>query len=168
MSRFSRDPRHSSGDLAYGDFYERESNTGGGRWDPERFARERERAARARGPALVERDRYEEHDYYQSPRESQQSVGGRRRESSADGFHGRDSGRDSGRGAPFRFEEKDKYIFEENYGPPARRRESVRYHEEDIDTFDDGSTHGPIVPYEQRRRSIHKDFGPLPDRKSVV
>lgn len=160
MSRFSRDPRHSSGDLAYGDFYERESNNGGGRWDSERFAKERERAARARGPALVERDRYEEHDYYQSPRESQRSLGGRRRESSADGFYARDSGR----GAPFRFEEKDKYIFEENYGPPGRRRESARYHEEDIDTFNDSPSRGPMVPYEQRRRSIHKDFGPLPRR----
>lgn len=160
MSRFSRDPRHSSGDLAYGDFYERESSTGGGRWDPERFARERERAARARGPALVERDRYEEHDYYDSPQERQRSLGGRRRETSADGFYGRDSGR----GAPFRFEEKDKYVFEDNYGPPARRREPGRYHEEDIDTFDESSVRGPMVPYEQRRRSIHKDLGPSPRR----
>ncbi|KAL8830614.1 MAG: hypothetical protein Q9170_005655 [Blastenia crenularia] len=160
MSRFGRDPRHSSGDLAYGDFYERESSNGGGRWDPERFARERERASRARGPALVERDRYEEHDYYESPRGSQRSFGGRRRESSADGSHVRDSGR----GAPFRFEERDKYIFEDSYGPPARRQEPGRYHEEDIDTFVDSPARGPLVSFEQRRRSIHKDAGPPPRR----
>ena len=160
MSRFSRDPRHSSGDLAYGDFYERESRGGGERWDPERFAREHQRAARDRAPTLVERDRYEEHDYYDSPRDSRKSLGSRPRESSADGFYDRESGR----GMPFRFEEKDRYVFEDNYGPPARYRESGRYHEEDIDTLDGNPARGQMVPFDQRRRSINRDFGPPPRR----
>lgn len=162
MSRFSRDPRNSSGDLAYGDFHERESNRGGERWDPERFTRERERAARARGPALVERDRYEEHDYYEPPpRDGRASLGSRRRENSADGFYGRESGR----GPPSRVVEKDKFVLEEEeYGPPARRRESARYHE-DIDTFDGSPARaGPMVPFDNRRRSVNKDFGPPPRR----
>lgn len=162
MSRFGRDPRHSSGDLAYGDFYERENNSGGGRWDPERLTRERERAARTRGPALVERDRYEEHDYYERPsRENQAGFGGRRRETSTDGFYGRESGR----AAPSRFVEKDKFVFEDTYGPPARRRESVRYREEETDSFDGSPARGgQLIPFEDRRRSINKDFGPSPRR----
>lgn len=180
MSRFGRDPRRSSGDLAYGDFYERESSHGGGgggasagaggRWDPERFTRERERAARGRGPApapapaLVERDVYEEHDYYQPrPSHGRASLGSRRRESSADGLYGREGGR----GAGPRFAEKDKFVFHEEYGPPARRRGSGRYHDDEIDTFDGSparSTHGQMVAFEDRRLSINKDLGPSPRR----
>lgn len=162
MSRFGRDPRHASGDLAYGDFYERDSPSAGGRWDPERFSRERDRAARARDPALVERDRYEEHDYYEPPpRESRASFGGPRRERSVDGFYGRESGR----GAPSRFVEKDKFVFEADYGPPARRRESGRYLDEEIDTFDGSPARGgQMVPLDHRRRSINRDVGPPPRR----
>lgn len=175
MSRFSRDPRRSSGDLAYGDFYERESSHGGGagggtaggggRWDPERFTRERERAARAcdpapaPAPALMKRDVYEEHDYYQPrPSHGRTSLGSRRRESSAGGLYGRESGR----AAPARFLER-----EEEYGPPARRREPGRYHDEEIDTFDGSparSNHGQMMHFEDRRLSMNKDFGPSPRR----
>lgn len=170
MSRYGRDPRHSSGDLAYGDFNDREGSSAGGRWDPERFTRERERAARARAPALVERDRYEEHDYYAPPRESRASLGGRRRESSADGFYPGESRRESGRSAPFRFEERerDEIIFKErpkeSFGPPARRRESGRYYDEEIDTFDGSAASGPISPFDRRRQSVNKDLGPSPRR----
>lgn len=173
MSRYSRDPRHSSGDLAYGDFYDRDGDSGGGRWDADRFARERERASRARGPALVERDRYEEHDYYASPppRESRGSVASRRRESSADGFYARERERESPRAEPFRFEERDKFSHQifperpERFGPPARRRESVRYHEEEIDTFDGSPARGgQLVPFDRPRQSTKRDFGPSPGR----
>ncbi|KAL8800286.1 MAG: hypothetical protein Q9200_007295 [Gallowayella weberi] len=169
MSRFGRDPRHSSGDLAYGDFNDRESNNPGQRWDPERFTRERDRAARARAPALVERDRYEEHDYYEPPREGRGSGGrGHRREISADGSYGGGFRRESGRGAPFHFEERDRFVFEErpkeSFGPPARRRESGRYYDDDIDTFDGSPGPGPLMPFDRRRQSITKDFGPSPRR----
>ncbi|KAL8914557.1 MAG: hypothetical protein Q9171_000910 [Xanthocarpia ochracea] len=170
MSRYGRDPRHSSGDLAYGDFHDRESSSPGGRWDPERFTRERERAARARAPALIERDRYEEHDYYEPPRESRASFGGRRRENSADGFYGGETRRPSGRTAPFRFEEREReeFVFKErpkeSFGPPARRRESGRYYDEEIDTFDGSVASGPITPFDRQRQSINKDFVPSPRR----
>ena len=172
MSRFSRDPRHSSDDLAYGDYYERESNVGGGRWDPERFTRERERAERARAPALVERDGFEERDIYESPRHSrgvdpyesrrvsQNSFGGRRRESSVDEFYARESGR----GAPAYFEERDKYVLDEKFAKPASRRTSGRYHEEEVDSFEGSPARGQMVPFERRRISIEKDYGPSPRR----
>ncbi|KAL8966686.1 MAG: hypothetical protein Q9183_003256, partial [Haloplaca sp. 2 TL-2023] len=161
MSRFGRDPRHSSGDLAYGDYYDRDGDSGGGRWTPERFTRERDRASRNRGPALVERDRYEEHDYYapQPPRENRGGYRGPRRESSADGFYGRDRERDkeSDRCPPFRFEERD------NFGPPARRRESGRYYDEEVDSFDGSPARsGQMIPFDRRRQSINKDCAPSP------
>lgn len=164
MSRFGRDPRHSSGDLAYGDYYDRDGDTGGRRWDPERFTRERDRATRTRGPALVERDRYEEHDYYAPPpRQSRGGYGGPRRESSTDGFYGRE--RESERAAPPRFEEREKFVFEEKFGPPARRRESGRYYDDEVDSFDGSPARGgQIIPFERRRQSINKDFGPSPRR----
>ena len=168
MSRYGRDPRHSSGDLAYGDFNDREGSSAGGRWDPERFTRERERAARARAPALVERDRYEEHDYYAPPRESRASLGARRRESSADDFYPGENRRESGRSAPFRFEDRqrDDFFFKERpketFGPPARRRESGRYHDEEIDTFDGSAASRPISPFGRRRQSVNRDIGPAP------
>ena len=158
MSRFGRDPRHSSGDLAYGDFYERESNSGGGRWDPERFARERERAERNRGPTLVEHDRIEERDVYGPPPSSRGGYGGRRREGSADGHYS--SG--SARGAPQRFEERDRFFHEEKYGPPTSRHGPSRYYEEDLDTFESNSGRGQMVPFESRRVSINRDSGPSP------
>ena len=168
MSRYGRDPRHSSGDLAYGDFNDREGSSAGGRWDPERFTRERERAARARAPALVERDRYEEHDYYAPPRESRASLGARGRESSADDFYPGENRRESGRSAPFRFEDRqrDDFFFKERpketFGPPARRRESGRYHDEEIDTFDGSAASRPISPFGRRRQSVNRDIGPAP------
>ena len=161
MSRFGRDPRHSSGDLAYGDYYDRDCDSGGGRWTPERFTRERDRASRNRGPALVERDRYEEHDYYAPPppRDNRGGYRGPRRENSADGFYGRDRERDreSDRGAPFRFEERD------SFGPPSRRRESGRYYDEEVDSFDGSPARsGQMIPFDRRRQSINKDCGPSP------
>ena len=78
---------------------------GGGRWDSERFGREH--AERYRGPPVVERDRFEEHDVYE-PR------------------------RGSGR-----FEEKDTFFEEDRYGPPARRSRGGlgRYHDDDADSM---------------------------------
>lgn len=138
MSRHGGEPR-------YGD-YER----GGGRWDPERF--ERERAQRSRGPELVERDRYEEQDFFQ-PRPPRAGGGPRVRERSADGSYGR-PGMD-------RFEEKDVYISEERYGPPARRPRGGpgRYYEEDFDSFDEEPSRGQVVPFDSRQ-----DYRPSPRR----
>lgn len=138
MSRYGGEPRHGG--------YER----GGGRWDPQRF--ERERAERFRGPELVERDRYEEHDFFQ-PRPPRAGGGPRVRERSADGYYGR-PGTD-------RFEEKDVYISEERYGPPARRPRGGpgRYYEEDFDSFDEEPSRGQMVPFDSRQ-----DHRPSPRR----
>jgi len=136
--------RHG-GEARYG-AYER----GGRRWDPERF--ERERAERVRGPELVERDRYEEHDFFQ-PRPSRVGGGPRVRERSADGYYGRPE--------MDRFAEKDVYISEERYGPPARRPRvgPGRYHEEDFDSFDEEPSRGQMVPFDSRQ-----DYRPSPRR----
>lgn len=163
MSRFGRDPRHSSGDLAYGDYYEHEHNTAGGRWDAERFTRERERAERPRAPKLVEHDRFEERDVYESPHATRGGHGWRRRESSADGFYGGPGSR----GAPHEFEERDRFTFEERYGPPARRHGPSRYHEDDVDSFRESPSRGQMVPFESRRTSVNRDYGPPPQRTSA-
>lgn len=113
---------------------------GGERWDPERFGREREQ--RYRGPAVIERDRYEEIDRYdiRSPP---------RRDRSADAFFAR---RPS---APY--EEKDRFVFEERYGPPARRPAGGpgRYYDEEIIDYEASSSRGgKIVPFERRVESV--------------
>ena len=124
---------------------------GGGRWDSDRFARERERAER-RGPPVIERDRFEEYERFEAPP--------RRRDLSADAFyHG------AGRRAPARYEEQDRYIFEEKISQPLVRRPRGgpgRYYEDDMDSFDDSpSRGGQIVPFERRRESIvDRGYGP--------
>ena len=131
-------------------------NGGGERWDPERFTRERERAERSRGPPVIERDRFEEREFFE-PRGGR-GGGGRRRESSADEFF-YDGGSARGGG---RFEEKEKFAFEERFAPPARRprRGPGRYYEEEIDPLEDSPDRGQMVPFESRRRpSIHAERG---------
>lgn len=152
MSRFGGDSRPYGG-------YDR-GGGGGERWDPERFGRERDRAERSRGPALAERDIYEERDVFQ-PRPSRGSA---RRESSADGFyHG--GGGTRGQAS---FEEKDIYRHEERFGPPARRARPppARYYDEEVDSFDGSPGRGQIVPFESRRTSINieKNYTPPPRR----
>ena len=141
MSRYGGDPRHGA--------YER----GGGapeRWNPERF--ERERAGRVQAPELVERDRYEEHDFFQ-PRPPRTGAAPRIRERSADGYYGR-PGID-------RFAEKDVYFTQERYGPPARRPRGgpARYYEEDFDSFDEEPDKEQMISFESRQ-----DYRPPPRR----
>ena len=141
MSRFGGygDPRGGGG-----------GGGGGGRWDPERFSRERERVERLRGPPVIERDRFEEHERYEAPR---------RRDHSADAFYY------GGRQAPTRYEEQDRYIFEEKFSQPIARRPKGgpgRYYDEDVDSFDDSpSRGGQMVPFERRRESVaDRGYGP--------
>ena len=141
MSRYGGEPR-------YGGY------AGGGteRWDQERF--ERERADRSRAPALIERDRYEEHDFFQPrPQRAPVAAPPRRRERSAEGFYDRPGGR---------FAEKDIYISEERYGPPARRPRDGpgRYYDEEIDSFDEGPPRGQMV----RRVDFERDHFTSPQR----
>ena len=118
------------------------------RWDPERFSRERERVERARGPPVIERERFEEYDRYE-PR----GGGGRRRESSADdSYYG---GRGGGRGGG-RYEEKERFIFEERerFAPPSERRPRGgpgRYYDEEADSFDGSPQSGQMVPFARER-----------------
>ena len=142
MSRYGGEPHYAG----YG---------GGGaeRWDPERF--ERERADRSRGPALVERDRYEEHDFFQPrPQRAPMPAPPRRRERSAEGYYDRAGGN--------RFAEKDVYISEERFGPPARlpRAGPGRYYDEEIDSFDEEPGRGQMI----RRMDIERDYAPSPRR----
>ena len=169
MARYGRDG-------GYGDGF-----GGGQRRDSDRLGRERERdrfgggRGGRGGPQLVERDRYEEHDYYQQPRESLP----RRRESSADAYYPRRSGgggerdfefRERERGAGGRdimFKERERpgetdIVFkerEERFGPPARRPRPPppRYYEdEDLDTFDEGSNRGgQLISIKERHGPGH-------------
>ena len=141
MSRYDAEPRYGA--------YERRSG-GAERWNPERF--ERERLGRSRGPEVVERDRYEEHDFFQ-PRPPRTSAP-RIRERSAEGYYGR-PGMD-------RFAEKDVYFREERYGPPARRPRGGPgryYEEEDFDSFDEEPGRGQMISFESRQ-----DYQPSPRR----
>ena len=142
MSRYGGEPHYAG----YG---------GGGpeRWNPERF--ERERADRSRGPALVERDRYEEHDFFQPrPQRAPMPAPPRRRERSAEGYYDRAGGD--------RLAEKDIYISEERFGPPARlpRAGPGRYYDEEIDSFDEEPGRGQMI----RRMDIERDYAPSPRR----
>lgn len=144
MSRYAGDPRYGG----YG-------GAGPERWNPERFERERADRSRGPGPALVERDVYEEHDFFQPrPQRAPVTAPPRRRERSAEGFYDR-SGRD-------RIAEKDVYISEERYGPPARRPRGGpgRYYDEEIDSFDEGPPRGQMV----RRVDFDRDYAPSPPR----
>ena len=133
MSRYD-DFRSSTGNLGY-------SGAGGGggggeRWDTERFSREREQFGRSGRAVVAERDRFDDRDRFER---SRGGFGARTRERSADGFYGGGGG-GGGRGA--RFEEKDRFSFEEKYGPPARRA-PPRYHEEDDINIEISHQHGP-------------------------
>lgn len=118
---------------------------GAERWDQERFAREREKFERSRAPPVQERERYEEHDHFEFRRDS----GGRRRESSVDIFLG---AKGVGRGE--RREDKDHFLREERYGPPARipRRVAQRYYDDDLNSGDDSPSRGQMIPFERSRR----------------
>lgn len=163
MSRFGGDPRSSGSNLGYGGSVHGSGGGGGGggggeRWDPERFTRERERFERSRGPPVIERERFEEHDHFDS---RGRGSGGQRREISADEFYF--AGRPGGRGE--RFEEKDVFIRDERYGPPARRPQGgpQRYYDEEVDSVDINRSSGPMVPFDRRRRqSINAERGHAP------
>ena len=139
----------------------------GERWDPERFSREREIIERYKsgggGVAVAERDRFEERDHFERHL-SPPGRGGRRRESSADEFY---FSRERGP-APARFEERDRFVVEEKYGPPARRsRGSLgRFYEEDFESEEVSPARGQMVPFERRRQSIvaERNFRP-PERR---
>ena len=95
----------------------------GERWDRDRFD------SYARGPSVVERDRYEEVDYYSPPRHREQERGPPRRVQEA-----------------YYYDEKDRY--EVPYRP---RREPAKYYD------DEGSTYeGAMVPV--RRRDDERDI----------
>lgn len=156
MSRFGSDPRSSGSNIGYGGSVPG-GGGGGERWDPERFTRERERFERSRGPPVIERERFEEHDHFDS---RGRGSGSRGREISTDDFYF--AGRPD-RGE--RFEEKDVYIRDERYGPPARRPPGgpQRYYDEEVDSVDINRSSGPMVPFDRRRRpSINAErvYGP--------
>ena len=98
------------------------------RWDRERFD-----AHSRGGPQLVERDRYEEHDYYSPPRQ-----------------------REAERGPPRRVQEAYYYDEKDRYDVPHRpRRDPVRYYD------DEGSNYeGAMVPVRHRdeERDIEIDI----------
>ena len=133
---------------------------GAERWNPERF--ERERADRSHGPALVERDRYEEHDFFQPrPQRAPAVAPPRRRERSAEGYYDR-----SGGGGD-QFEEKDIYYSEERFGPPARRPRPGpgRYYDEEIDSLDEDPSRGQII----RRVDVEREYArPAPPRPGII
>lgn len=160
MSRFGSDPRSSGSNVGYGGSTAGAGAGGGGggggeRWDPERFTRERERYERSRAPPVIERERFEEHDHF-DPRG--RGSGSRRPEISTDDFYF--SGRPGGRGE--RYEEKDVFIRDERYGPPARRPVGgpQRYYDEEVDSVDINRSSGPMVPFDRhRRQSINAERG---------
>lgn len=148
MSRYG-DPRSSGSSLNFVG-----ERAGAERWDQERFARERENFERSRPPPVHERERYEEHDHFEFRRDS----GGRRRENSVDIFLGSKGG---GRGE--RHEEKDYFLKEERYGPPARVPSggAQRYYDDELNSVDDRPSRGQMVSFERRRRpSITAGRGP--------
>lgn len=158
MSRYG-DPRSSGSNLGYGGGG---GGGGGERWDPERFARERDRVERSRGPPVIERERFEERDRFES-RGSPQG-GGWRRESAVEDFS---YNRGGGRGE--RFEERD-IVFEERYGPPARRPRGgpQRYYDDDMESMDGSPMRGQMVPFQDRRRpsmNAERGYGP-PGRRN--
>ena len=70
-----------------------------------------------------------------------------------------------------RFEEKDRYIVEEKFGPPARlpRGGPARYYDEDVDSMDGSPNRGQMVPFESRRRqsiTAERGYGP-PSRRAA-
>lgn len=151
MSHYGGDPRSSGPPLGYG-------GAGGQRWDTERFAQAqaRDQAERSRGPAVIERDRFEEHDHFET-----RGGGSWRRESSADEFYYRGGGAPAGK----RFEEPERFFGEERYGPPARRSRPPppRYYDEDFESMENSPIRGQMVPFDRRRRqsiTAEKGYGP--------
>ena len=131
------------------------SRFGGGsgaeRWDRERFER-------ARGAPVVERERFvEERDRYAG-------GGSRVRESSVDEIY---VGGGSGRRAPARYEEKDRYVVEEKFSRPSRPRGGPgRYYDEEGEDLEGSPNRGgQMVPFERRRQSITERFGPPAARR---
>ena len=142
---------------------------GGGaphRWDAERFAQAH--AERTRGPPVIERDHFEEHDRFES-----RGGGSWRRDSSADEVYYRGGGTPVGRRfeEPKRFEEPERFFGEERYGPPPRRSRPPppRYYEEELDFVEKGPSTGKMVPFDRRRRqsiTTERGYGP-PARRSL-
>ena len=121
----------------------------GERWDRERFER-------ARGPPVVERERYfEERDRYAGGAER------RMREGSDDEVYYRvGSGRQA---APARYEEKDRYYIDEKFARPNRPRGGPgRYYDEEGEDIEGSPSRGQMVPFETRRQSITERFVPPP------
>lgn len=155
MSRYG-DFRSSAGDLGYGGEGGGRGGRGGGgeRWDTERFSREREQFGRPGRSVVAERERFEERDRFERPRGG---FGGRARERSADEYYGGGGG---GRGS--RFEERDRLVVEEKYGPPARRA-PARYYEEEEIKIEASPQRGAMVPFDRsRRQSINPERGYAP------
>ena len=166
MSRFGSDPRSGSNAGHGGSAHGGGVGGGGGgeRWDPERFTRERERFERARGAPVIERERFEEHDRFDSQGHGSSS---RRREIYAEDIQFNYI--PGGRGE--RFEEKDVFIRDEKYSPPARRPLGgpPRYYDEEIDSIEINRSSGPMVPFDRRRRqsiNTERGYGP-PARRHV-
>jgi hypothetical protein len=117
------------------------------RWNPERF--ERERGGR-QAAQVIERDVFEEHERF-APR----GGGGGGRERAYDDFDHLPQRPSRGE----RFEERDRFVTEERYGPPARRapRQERYYEEEEIDSFESSPDRGGrMAPFGGRRGSIHE------------
>lgn len=128
MSRYD-DYRSSTGSLGG---VGSEAGGGGGRWDAERFARERqERHADTRAPPVLERPREEE------------------RERERDRYD---------RHVPS-FEER--FLSGERYGPPARRPERD-YDDESLASGAGPPTGGSMVPFDRRRREPASKGPPPP------
>ena len=150
MSRFGGDSRGYGGPGGYD-----HGGGGGERWDRERFLRERDHGRdRVRGPPVIERDHFEEHD-----RVDTRGGGQRRRDTSVDDIYYADR-----RGE--RFEERDLFASEERYGPPARRPKPVpqHYYEEDVRSLGGSPLRGHFEPPSDRRRrqsiTIERDYVP--------
>lgn len=135
MSRYD-DFRSSTGSLGG---VSSSDGGGGGRWDAERFARERqERHVDSRAPPVLERPREEE----------------RERERDRDRFDRR---------VPS-FEER--FLSGDKYGPPARRPER-EYDDDHLVSGAGPPTAGSMVPYERRRREPATK-GPPPPRPGLL
>lgn len=118
--------------------YSPPGRSGPERWDRDRFDSHARDGGRGGGPALVERDRYEEHDYYAPQRQ---------RERSAERYQQRE---------PPRFQEYERDVYEEKdrFALPSRSRQAppARYWE------DEGNDYaGAMVPVRPRERERERD-----------
>ena len=107
---------------------------------PERWDRERFEAHSRAPPTVVERDRYEEVDYYSRPQHREPSV-------------------DLGRRSPPRFKERDRYYYEEKDRfedrMPYRPRGPGRYFDEEVDVREQAMV---PVRHRDRERDIEIDI----------